>query len=574
MRYWTFSGLIAPVVLVATAANAHETAGYWTGTLEVGSTQLPVGVALEQAEGGAWTGALDSPSQGAFDIPLEVEVADGDRLVLAVAAIGGRYEGRWNDEEKSWDGTWTQGGQPFVLKLQRGERPERAAAPKPAPLPDAWTIPDDAQIGKVLADRVTLRPGAGIVAGVIDKGDVRVVSAGGDAFDAETIFEIGSMTKVFTSLVLAQMVLDGTVDLDDPVVKYLPDGASMPVRNGKQITLRNLSQHNSGLPRLPDNLSMTDLQDPYANYGESDLLAFLAGYELPREIGSKDEYSNLGVGLLGYALARANGSDFETLLKQRLLDPLGMSDTGITLDQDQLGRFAVPHDGYMRPTKPWDLSVLAGAGGVRSTVADMQRFLMAVLDPQSVIAEAVELSAAETFVDGRTTVGLGWLLITPPSGTVLTHSGGTGGFRSDMAVQPATGRAVVVLTNSAVEPSASDIARHLLLGAPLASAAPVPRAPEEVSREEVTLTTVQLDRLTGTYRFGPGLDIVIARQGDQLLATVSGQTALPVFPSSPNSVFYRAVNAEIEFIEQDGKITGARFTQDGNTSALQKLPED
>ena len=571
MRFTLASVCVAPVVLAATAAHAHEASGYWTGTLDVGAAQLPVGVALEQAEDGAWKAALDSPSQGAFDIPATVEEAGEGRLVLTVAAIGGRYEARWDPSAQVWQGVWTQGGQPFALALVRGERPERAEAPGPAALPDSWTIPQDAAIEAMLADRIALRQGAGIVAGVTDGGTARVLSAGGDGYDAETLFEIGSMSKVFTSLILAQMALEGKVDLDDPVARYLPEGASVPERGGKQITLRNLSQHNSALPRLPDNLAMSDIENPYAEYGESELLAFLASYELPREIGSAYEYSNLGAGLLGYALARAEGTDFESMLKQRLLDPLGMKDTGITLGAGQQARLAVPHDGYMRPTKPWDLAVLAGAGGIRSTVADMQRFLAAVLDPQSAIGEAVALSTAETFVDGRTTVGLGWHIGNPPSGRILTHSGGTGGFRSDMTVQPATGRAVVVLTNAAVEPSASDIARHILVGAPLAPATAVPEAPEQVARDEVTLTAAQLDRLTGTYRFGPGMDIVIERDGDRLLATVTGQAALPVFPSSPTAVFYRAVNAKIDFIEADGAITGARFTQDGNTTALEKI---
>ena len=187
-----------------------------------------------------------------------------------------------------------------------------------------------------------------MVLGVLEPAGTRIVArgpAGAPAFDAGTVFEIGSMTKVFTALLLADMALKGEIALDDPVEKYLPDGATMPVRNGKAITLRHLTMQNSGLPRLPDNMPYADPEDPYADYTEQNLLDFLAGYELPRDPGAEYEYSNLGVGLLGHVLARAAGKDYETLLRERILDPLGMDDTAIALSPAMQARFATPHDG-------------------------------------------------------------------------------------------------------------------------------------------------------------------------------------------------------------------------------------
>jgi CubicO group peptidase (beta-lactamase class C family) len=561
---------LAASVVVAAPLAAQQAEGYWTGTLVVGNTELAIGVGIERQADGSLAGTLDSPSQGAFGIPLADLSAEDGTLAFTVPSIGASYAGEWDAREGQWNGTFAQGGMQLPLALRSGERPERPAAQEAA-LPENWDIPADAELSRIIAERIAQRPGAGMVVGIVEPAGERVVAGGGSGFDADTMFEIGSMTKVFTSLLLADMVLDGKVSLDDPVAKFLPEGARMPGRGDLQITLRNLSQQDSGLPRLPDNLVMADISDPYVDYTESDLLAFLASYELPRDIGSQYEYSNLGVGLLGYVLARAEGTDYETLLRTRILEPVGMDDTAISLNADQQARLAVPHDGFGRPTSPWNLSVLAGAGGMRSTTADMQTFLRAALDPQSPIGDAMQLALSETREGPGFKAGLGWGIFPAPGGLVAAHGGGTGGFRTHMAVQPDTGRAVVVLTNSAVEPAARDIGLHALIGAPVAEAAPVPEAPAEVAREEVELTLEELERLTGTYRFAPNLALAITREGDQLFAAITGQGALPIFPRAPLEFFWRAVNAEIVFAEQDGTIVGATFTQDGNSSELTRV---
>ena len=559
--------LIAPFAIVALPAIAQDAEGYWTGTLQIGTAELPVGFAVERGSDSTLSAALDSPSQGAFDIPVNAVVLEDDRLTFTIAALSGQYAGVWDDATQSWNGTWTQAGQTFPLALSRGERTERTAQRSADPLSSNWSLPTDDAIAALLETRIAGRPGAGYVVSVIEGDTARDVTAG-DGFDADTVFEIGSITKVFTALVLAHMVLDGTVSLDDPVAKFLPDGARMPSRAGQQITLRHLSQHNSGLPRLPDNLVPSDAANPYADYTEADLLAYLAGHELTRDIGSQFEYSNLGVGLLGYALARAEGTEFATLLRNRILTPLGMDDTAITLSDEQQARFATGHDEYMRPTKAWDLSVLSGAGGMRSTLADMTLFAKAALDPASPIAEAMQLTLSEARDVGGQVMGLGWFVRKAPARLVASHGGGTGGFRTHLALQPAMDRASMVMTNASVEPSARDIGMHLLIGTPLSEVGPVPEAPATVDRTPVTLSEAELDRVVGTYRFAPGMDLAIERRGAQLYATITGQGALPIFPGSRTRFFYRAVNAEITFAEHEGRITGAAFTQDGRTSLL------
>src|SRR5512132_4333622 len=142
---------------------------------------------------------------------------------------------------------------------------------------------------------------------------------------------MGSATKVFTSLLLADSVRRGEVALSDPASKYLPPDVKIPERGGRQITLQDLATHTSGLPRLPSNLAAKDASNPYADYTVAQLYAFLSAYQLTRDIGSKYEYSNLGAGLLGHLLARRAGVDYETLVRTRITGPLGMNSTVVTV---------------------------------------------------------------------------------------------------------------------------------------------------------------------------------------------------------------------------------------------------
>src|SRR5271155_2047065 len=228
-------------------------------------------------------------------------------------------------------------------------------------------IPTDSEIRQILVDRIDKdRQSVGIVIGVIEPAGRRVVAYGslekGDKrpLDGDTIFEIGSVTKVFTSLLLADMVQRGEVALTDPVAKYLPPGVKMPERSGRQITLQDLATHTSGLPRLPPNLAPKDPANPYADYTVEPLYQFLSSYQLTRDIGSKYEYSNLGGGLLGHVLARRAGLDYEALVRSRICEPLGMKSTAITLSAGMKARMAVGHDRSLDAVENWDLPVLAG----------------------------------------------------------------------------------------------------------------------------------------------------------------------------------------------------------------------
>jgi serine-type D-Ala-D-Ala carboxypeptidase/endopeptidase len=244
-------------------------------------------------------------------------------------------------------------------------------------------VPSDDEIRKILIERIdTFHQGVGIVVGVVDAHGRRIITYGklenGDPcpLNGDTISEIGSVTKVFTSLLLADMVQRGEVALADPVAKYLPPEVKMPERGGRQITLVVLSTHTSGLPRGPSNFHTKDPTNPYADYTVEQLYQFLSTYQLTRDIGSQVEYSNLGAGLLGLALARRAGMDYEALVHSRITGPLGMTSTGITLTPEMKARMAVGHNAQVKSVPNWDDSPAvagAGGGGRRRIAVERQR---------------------------------------------------------------------------------------------------------------------------------------------------------------------------------------------------------
>ena len=243
---------------------------------------------------------------------------------------------------------------------------------------------DPGELKSLLLNRTAETPKAvGIVVGLVDATGERFLAAGKTAPggnvapDADTVYEIGSITKVFTSLVLADMVMRGEVKLDDPVARFLPPTVNMPERDSRKITLLDLSNQVSGLPRMPDNFKPADMGDPYVDYGPALMYEFLAKYQLPRAIGEKYEYSNLGVGLLGHALALKAGMSYEELVRRRVLEPLGMSDTAITLPERLKARLAPGTGPNLSPVKNWNFDALVAAGGIRSTARDMLKFLTA-----------------------------------------------------------------------------------------------------------------------------------------------------------------------------------------------------
>jgi len=228
-------------------------------------------------------------------------------------------------------------------------------------------LPSDAEIDGILAERIDYyQSGVGMVVGVIGPEGRRIVTHGvrdpGDRrpLDADTEFEVGSITKAFVGLLLEDMVGRGEVKLSDPINRFLPPQAQTPLQDGRAITLLDLATHTSGLPEEPPGL---DPKNPFASYSTDQLATFLSTYRYPWAIGSRFDYSNLGYGLLGYGLGRAGRSDLPSLARDRILQPLGLSDTAFKLSPDQAGRLAPGHDAALQPTPPWDHSSLFEGSG-------------------------------------------------------------------------------------------------------------------------------------------------------------------------------------------------------------------
>jgi CubicO group peptidase (beta-lactamase class C family) len=306
----------------------------------------------------------------------------------------------------------------------------------------------------------------GLVIGIIDDKGARVFAEGvcekgqGAAVTGDTVFEIGSVTKVFTALLLQEMAESGEVKLDDPIGKYLPSTVKTPTRNGRQITLLDLATQTSGLPRLPDNLAPKDQNNPYADYTVERLYDFLSRYQLSQDIGEKYEYSNLGAGLLGHVLALRAGANYETLVTRRICAPLQMNGTGIELTPELKARLAPGHDAMGMTVENWDLPTLAGAGALRSTANDLLKFLAANMGlTKSSLSNAMTATQQPRHASGfLRKIGLAWQIETV-SGTIW-HNGGTGGYHSYIGFKKDPPRGVVVLANSRND--IDDIGQYLL----------------------------------------------------------------------------------------------------------------
>ena len=327
----------------------------------------------------------------------------------------------------------------------------------------------EAQIRDLLEEFVEDGQSVGVVVGIVREAERIVIGAGRLADgaagppDGDTVFEIGSITKVFTSTALADQEVSSGLGLETPVQSLLGDDAQVPMRDGIEITLGHLATHSSGLPRLPDNLAPADWANPYADYTAERLYEFLADHELARDIGETVEYSNLGYGLLGHALALSEDTDYETVIVRRILEPLEMSDTAVNLTPPQQTRMATGHDERLQPVANWDLASLAGAGSLRSTVNDLVTFLEANLGlRQTPLRAAMQRTHVPQTSDPEMgmDLGLGWLIADIDGRRFMWHNGATGGYSSFIGFDPEAREGIVILSNSVI--SVDGLAQRLV----------------------------------------------------------------------------------------------------------------
>jgi len=454
--------------------------GIWLGTVQAGGQSLRAQIKVKSDRAGQQFCAFDSLDQRGLDWECTKVTLNGSDFSFEVPKVHGRWSGKLSADNQNLTGVWNQGGamplnfarQPAALKPP--DEPLDAAMP-PVKAADLQSVLErDLAGSRSLAFRIgplAEGTGAGIAIGVVEHGTRRVFTFG--TAKPDSIFEIGSISKTFTTLLLARMVAEGKVKLDDPVRELLPPGA-VAKPEGPEITLFDLAIQHSGLPRMPDNFKPADPTNPYADYRAADLYRFLASHGVAKPPAPPFLYSNLGVGLLGQALANRAGMSYASLLQQEIAGPLGLKDTIVTLSPEQRSRFIQGRDLEHHPAHAWDLDALAGAGAIRSTAGDMLTYLEAHLHPEKVPAFSAALAQThELRADAGPgmRIALAWLNVTAKE--FYWHNGGTGGYSSYAFFDPKNDCAAIVLFNATVGDSFADILgghiRQRLLGEPAIS---------------------------------------------------------------------------------------------------------
>ncbi|MGH8102806.1 MAG: serine hydrolase [Chthoniobacterales bacterium] len=440
----------------------------------------------------------------------------------------------------------------------------------------AAELPSDQAIQQLLRDRVGKNASAaGIIVKIIGPTGERLISYGhrdkGDArpLDGDTAFEIGSVTKVFTALVLGDMVQRKEAALADPVAKYLPDRLSVRAQNNRPISLIDLATHTSGLPFMPENAP--PLNDPAAaKYSSADLARYVANYQPARDAGSQWDYSNIGYWLLSEALAARDGDNFENLMTKRVIVPLGLTHTGFTVSEKMRSDAAEGHDAALKPAPNVSslaiYSLMPAAGGLYSTANDLGKLLAATIGlHSSPLAAAIKLTLeTRRPTGGSEEQALGWSVVGKGDDEIIYRDGGTYGFASSVAFDPKQRIGVVVLSNQ--NGSIDDIARHLLRpNTPLKIAA-------KTSHTEITIDPSALDRYVGRYEVtGEGI-FTVARKDNFLTLESPADWGLPTLrirPETERDFFAAELPLRVSFqSDAEDHITGLFIYPPNGNKAL------
>ena len=375
-----------------------------------------------------------------------------------------------------------------------------------------------------------LRPsGRSIVAhGPTDRRGARRL--GGD-----TVFEIASLSKVFTALVLADFAVRGEARLEDPLASYVPPGVAVPQFEGRTITLIDLATHTSGLPLRPGNIKgAPDTPNKYAGYSFAQLYADLPNHTFAHAPGSRFLYSNLGVALLGQGLALRAREPFPDLLRARVTAPLGLVDTHFGEQPASGGRRAQGHDLDLKPVGTSDDGVLAPAGGLRSTPNDLLRllelFLTGAGPGELPTAARLMMDVDRPGDDANTRMALGWRRTTIHGETYYWSNGSADGARAFMGFNPARRIAVVAIADAASGAGLDDIARKVLDPQQEVDLKVTPRP------REIAAPAAAIERVLGTYEYAPDDRIQISR-GETGLIVTAGPSQLLIVPQSPTRFF-------------------------------------
>jgi len=435
-----------------------------------------------------------------------------------------------------------------------------------AQTPGTNNLPKETEIRNLLTERIKAlggeSSGVGIVVGMISPEGRQIISAGRRSSDdvrppnGDTVFEIGSVTKAFTALLLGEMAVKNEVALNDSVAKYLPDGFKVPERNGRKISFLDLATHTSGLPFMP-NEPVTSNDPTPERYSGADLHQFVANYKLPSDIGGKWDYSNVGYWLLGEGLAGRAGTDYQTLLRKRVIASLGLTNTSFALSPEMKTNFAVGHNAVLGPAQPVSTlpmySSMSAAGGLYSTSNDLLKLLAVAMNYEhSSLGQAIHLTwtTRRPISSNRSEQALGWTIMHEQNDKLIVHDGGTFGYASSIAWDPVRRAGVVVLSNQVA--SVGDLARHLLWPSfPL-------EKPIATKRNEIEIDPAKLDLYVGNYEAsGEGI-FEVDREGDVLVIRAPAEWGLPKFklhPESRQEFFVAELPLRVAFrFESDGSV--------------------
>jgi CubicO group peptidase (beta-lactamase class C family) len=445
------------------------------------------------------------------------------------------------------------------------------ASPASTPPP-----PTDSEIARLIRFRVEKQHAAsGIVVGVLRPSGQSIAAygttalGGGRKVDGDTIYEVASLTKVFTALLLADAAARGEAGLDDALQAYVPPGVKVPLFEGRAITLTDLATHTAGLPLRPKNLhAAPDAMNKYAAYSLDQLYAGLPDYHLTRAPGSRFEYSNVGPSLLGHGLALRRHVTFYDLVRDRITGPLGLTDTRFGDDPSARARRSTGYDIDLKPVGATDFGALNPAGGLRSTANDLLKFLNLFLNghgpgdlPQ---AARLMLTVDRPGDDKDTHMALGWRR-TQSDETFYWSDGSGDGSRTFMGFNPARRIAVVALANAATGVGVDDIGAHVI----------APRQPVNMHipkiHHQITLPGAALDRLLGVYRHAPGDEFPVTRGATGLLVG-SGPSQFPIYPESPTRFFAKMADVQLEFAAGSGPPLAVVLQQDGKSFIYKRVP--
>ncbi|WP_395739597.1 serine hydrolase [Prosthecobacter sp.] len=376
----------------------------------------------------------------------------------------------------------------------------------------------------------------------------------GDAAPEKIVFEIGSITKVFTGLLLAQAVVEKKVTLETTLGSLLEGQVKFADPRVAAITLKQLATHTSGLPRMPENAAAgAKEEDPYAAYDEKLLLSCLSEAKLDGEGPFTCSYSNLGVGLLGHLLGKVYGMPWEQAVVEKICRPLDLNDTAVQPAAEL--PVAKPYDGG-KEMKSWHFEALAGCGALRSTAADLMKLGEAMLHPEATplkeaFAIALQPQADAGAYGGQ--IGLCVFLGKFEGDATLHHDGGTYGYCSALQVIPARRIVRVVLINNASVPGSMVIAGT-------SDIKPV----DPAAQKEISLPEDMLKQYPGVYELDRDSRFTVLLREGKLYVNLTGQPFLRGFAKAPDRLFYKAVAAEIAFNRSEGEVRSLTLFQNGN----------